>query len=241
MRLNYNFAFKESKLTPWERPAPPNILISDATLNKKFKYIVSQFILNKELFFPSTFVLLFVLSLQILNIYPSRGIKKLETNHNKYQNISNKLMNIKSAKNRYKKNIQNLEQFFSQATTSYLFTFYLQKAVPKGVQINSYSFSDNGFDINVTAYSIDSLDEFITLIRESPIIIKKSLGINQLNRLELAQNSNDKQLADLELKIYGQVKKLDIKKREDLYLESKAKGLLKKLQRFNHLKQKLGS
>ena len=41
--------------------------------------------------------------------------------------------------------------------------------------------------------------------------------------------------------IYGEVTKLDIKKREDLYLESKAKGLLRKLQRFNNLKQKLGS
>ena len=39
MRLNYNFAFKDSKLTPWERPSPSNLLISDASLDKKLSYI----------------------------------------------------------------------------------------------------------------------------------------------------------------------------------------------------------
>ena len=35
MRIKYNFAFKDSKLSPCQRPAPPNILVSDASLQKK--------------------------------------------------------------------------------------------------------------------------------------------------------------------------------------------------------------
>ena len=57
MRLNYNFAFKNSKLTPWERPAPPNLLITDASIDKKLKFIIKHFKSNKELYYPSTFVL----------------------------------------------------------------------------------------------------------------------------------------------------------------------------------------
>ena len=241
MHLNYNFAFKNSKLTPWERPAPPNLLVSNASFNKKVKYVFDQFILNKQLFFPSTSVLLIFLGLQIFNIYPSREIKKLEISHNKYQTISNKLRNLDSSKKRYKRNLQNIDQFFSQSTTSYLFVYYLQNSVPKGVQITSYSFADNGFDINVTAYNLSSLNEFITLLIESPVIIKNSVNINKLNRIELNQSNDSQLIADLELEIYGQVKKLDINKREALYIESKANGLLRKLQRFNYLKQKLGS
>ena len=79
MRINYNFAFKNSKLTPWERPAPPNLLISDASLKKKFSYIIDQTKLNKELIYPSLFILISSLGMQFLTFFPSRNIKNLES------------------------------------------------------------------------------------------------------------------------------------------------------------------
>ncbi len=241
MRLNYNFAFKNSKLTPWERPAPPNLLISNATLKKKVFYIISQLQLNKDLFYPSLLIIFLTIGLQILNIFPTRSIKKLESDHMQYQIATQKFSTLSASKNRFNQNIQNIDKYFSQATTSYLFAFYLQNSVPKGVQINSYSFNDNGFDINATAYNLDSFSEFITLIIESPVIIKESVSVNQLNRKETGQSSSAAIVPDFEIDIYGKIKKLDMKKREDLYLESKANGLLRKLERFNTLKQKLGS
>ena len=42
MRIKYNFAFKDSKLSPWQRPAPPNILVTDASLQKKNNFSVSR-------------------------------------------------------------------------------------------------------------------------------------------------------------------------------------------------------
>ena len=44
---------------------------------------------------------------------------------------------------------------------------------------------------------------------------------------------------EFDLEIYGLTEKIDIKKRENLYLESNANGLLRKLQRFNYLKSLL--
>ena len=164
MRLNYNFAFKNSKLTPWERPAPPNLLISDVSFKKKVIYIISQLKLNKQLIYPSLSIIFLTVGLQIFNIFPIRSIKKLESDHTQYQIIAQKLSNLDSSKNRFKKNIQSIDKYFTQATTSYLFAFYLQNSVPKGVQLNSYNFSDNGFDINATAFNLDALSEFITLI-----------------------------------------------------------------------------
>ena len=166
-------------------------------------------------------------------------IKKLEADHYQYSLTSKKLNDLDASKKRFSKNLNNLDEYFSQPTTTYLFAFYLQNSVPKGVNLNSYSFSDNGFDINVSAFNLDSLNEFLTLIIESPIVKKSSVIVNQINRLESIKAGEGNISSKFDLEIYGQTNKIDIKKREKLYQESNANGLLRKLQRFNYLKSLL--
>ena len=239
MRIKYNFAFKNSKLSPWQRPAPPNLLVTDASIDKKLVFLYQEFNKNAEIFYPSSFILILSFVIYLINIFPTLTIKKFEADHNQYSLISSKLSDLNSSKQSYKKNLNNLEEYFSQSTTSYLFAFYLQNSVPKGIKINSYSFSDNGFDINLSSYSLDSINEFITLIIESPVINKNSVTINQINRLESNSSEGKNFSTKYDLEIYGQTAKIDIKKREDLYKESNANGLLRKLQRFNYLKSLL--
>ena len=239
MRIRYNFAFKDSQLSPWQRPAPPNILVSDASLKKKILFLYQEFHKNSEIFYPSSFILIVSVGMYLFNIFPSLTIKKLVADHNRYSLVSTKLSNINSSKQRFRKNLKNIEEYFTQPTSSYLFAFYLQNSVPKGVKINSYSFSDNGFDINVSAYNLDSLNEFITLIIESPIVRKQTVTINQINRLNSASFKDENISSKFDLEIYGLTEKIDVKERENLYLESNADGLLIKLQRFNYLKSLL--
>ena len=52
MRIKYNFAFKNSKLSPWERPAPPNLLVTDASIDKKLVFLYQEFNKNAEIFYP---------------------------------------------------------------------------------------------------------------------------------------------------------------------------------------------
>ena len=239
MRIRYNFAFKDSKLSPWQRPAPPNILVSDASLNKKIIFLYQEFHKNSEIFYPSTFILILSFGIYFFNIFPNLTIKKFEADHNQYSLISTKLSDLDSSKKIYKKNLNNFEEFFTKATPSYLFAFYLQNSVPQGVKINSYTFSDNGFDINLSAFNLDSLNEFITLIIESPIVQKQTVTVNQINRVDSNSFNEDNINSKFDLEIYGLIEKIDLKKREDLYLESNANGLLRKLQRFNYLKSLL--
>ena len=234
MRIRYNFAFKDSKLSPWQRPAPPNILVSDASLKKKIIFLYQEFHKNSELFYPSSLILILSAGIYFLNIFPNLTIKKLEADHDQYLLISSKLNDLNLSKQRYRKNLNNIADYFTKPTSSYLFAFYLQNSVPKGVKINSYSFSDNGFDINVSAYNLDSLNEFITLIIESPIVQKKTVTVSQVNRIN--SNKGDNISSKFDLEIYGLIEKFDIKKREALYVESNANGLLRKLNRFIYLK-----
>ena len=80
MRINYNFAFKNYNLKRWLRPAPPNLLVTDASFKKKILYLKDQFIGNPEIFYPPSFILLFALLLQLINIYPSKVSKHLKVN-----------------------------------------------------------------------------------------------------------------------------------------------------------------
>tara|TARA_Y100000589_G_scaffold311441_1_gene330780 strand:+ start:781 stop:1506 length:726 start_codon:yes stop_codon:yes gene_type:complete len=241
MRIRYNFAFKDSKLSPWQRPAPPNILVSNASLNKKIIFLYKEFHKNSEIFYPSSLIIIISFGIYFFNIFPNLTIKKLEDDHNQFSLISNKLSDMNSTKQRYRKNLKNIEEYFTQPTSSYLFAFYLQNSVPKGVKINNYSFSDNGFDINVSAFNLDSLNEFITLISESPILQKSTITISQINRVDTNSKKGDNINSKFDLEIYGLTEKIDIKKRENLYLESNAKGLLRKLKRFNYLRSILRS
>ena len=241
MRINYNFAFKNSKLRQWQRPSPPNLLVTDASLNKKILFIYREFNNNSELFYPSTLILIVTLGLNLFSIYPNSIINKLEGSHKEYSNISNRLENINKAKNKLRKKITNMDEYFSQSTKSYLFAFYLQNSVPKDVKLNSYSFSDNGFEINASSFSIDSLNDFLTLLIESPVIDKKSVKIENIKRNLSNQSSQNKKLSMYEIEIYGDVLKINTEKRKSLYEKSNAEGLLKKLKRFNRLKSLLGS
>ena len=239
MRINYNFAFKDSKLRPWERPAPPNLLLTDASFEKKLKYIYDAFNNNANLFYPSTVVLASSIGIYFFSLYPKGILKTLENDHYQYEQISNKLSNLKASKQRFKSNLRDIEDYFYQPTTSYLFAFYLQNSIPKGIQLNNYNFSDNGFDINVSAFNLDSLNEFITLIIESPVVQKQTVTVNQINRMDSNSLKGENIISKFDLQIYGLTEKIDIKKRENLYLESNANGLLRKLQRFNYLKSLL--
>tara|TARA_Y100000589_G_scaffold319600_1_gene348350 strand:+ start:85 stop:810 length:726 start_codon:yes stop_codon:yes gene_type:complete len=241
MRLNYNFAFKNSKLRPWQRPEPPNVLVSDAPINKKLKYIFKQYNKNSNLFYPPSLIIILIIGAHLFNLYPKRIIKNLENDHNKYAVVSSKLSNIEAGKKRIKRNIKDIDEYFYSHTNSYLFVHYLQNSVPEGVKLNYFYFSDNGFDINASSYDLESLNQFLTLIIESPVILKNSTKVDQLNRKDLNSSMKENIEINYEIQVYGQVNKLDKKTREDLYKESKATGLLRKLQRLNYLKSLLSS
>ena len=238
MLLKYNFAFANSKLKEWFKPSPPNLLLSDVSFKKKIKYLYKEFQNNRILFYPSSVVVFLSVVIQLINIYPKQIIKNLEDDHKEFTSINSKISNLNSSKSRFRNNLNNIQDYFYKPTYSYLFAFYLQNAIPKGVKLNSYSFNDNGFDIDASSYKVESLNELITLLIESPLIKKDTVAVEKLSR-ELNQRSDSKSKPNYNLKLYGDIKKIDITVRESLYIESNAFGLLKKLQRFNQLKNLL--
>ena len=79
----------------------------------------------------------------------------------------------------------------------------------------------------------------MTLIIESPVVIKESVNVAFLNRIDTSISATKDKVTTFNTVIYGETKKIDIKNREKLYEEAQANGLLKKLRRFNNLKNLL--
>jgi len=229
MPLNYNFAFKNSNLKRWKRPAPKNILTSDVDIKKKITYLYQIFYRNPELFYPPILILIATIAVQISTIYPTKTINRLENTHKEYEGLTQKLSTLQSRMDMMKKHLNNMSVFFSKPTPVYLFAFYLQNSIPQGVQLSNYSISENGFSISASSFEIEPLNEMVTLLIESPIINKQSVKIKTITRENTTGNSN------MRVEINGDVLKLSMLKREKLYNESNSYGLLRKLIRFNNM------
>jgi len=232
MPLKYNFAFKNSKLKEWEKIVPSTLLSSDASYKTKIIYLYQIFIRNPKLFYPPGSILILTLIIHLVTLYPANIINRLESRHFEYTKVSQQISQIKSRFNKMKQHLVNIKPFYAQATPSYLFVFYLQNAVPQGVQLNEYFVNDNGFDITASAYGIEPLNQMVTLLRESPIVNKKSLSIKKIDR---SSDSGSGKKSNVVLEIEGNILKLNMDKRELLYEESLANGLLRKLLRYKTL------
>ena len=233
MHLNYNFAFKNSNLKRWVRPKKKNILASKRSNKDKLLYLYQIYKGNPEIFYPTGSILILFFTMQLINIYPNNIIRKLESKHIEYEIISQKIANSESNLRSMKRFSESIKDFYNQSLSPYLFAFYLQKSLPSGVQLNEYFIGKNIFDIKATAYEIRSLNEMITLLINSPVINPANISMSKISQ----DNLNGKRTFTID--IQGKILKLTQDKRESLYAESSAYGLLRKLSRFKSFSESL--
>tara|TARA_B100000965_G_scaffold403731_1_gene432627 strand:- start:3356 stop:4060 length:705 start_codon:yes stop_codon:yes gene_type:complete len=233
MPLNYNFAFKNSKLKRWLRPKAKNILASKRTNKEKILYLYQTFKKNPDLFYPSSIILISVFIIQLITLYPKNIIRRLESKHIEYELISQKISNSESKIKSLKRYSESIKDFYNNSMNPYLFAFYLQKSLPSSVQLNEYFISKNEFDIQASAYEIKSLNEMVTLLINSPIINSKSTSIGKISQEDIDGKIN------FTIDINGKMLKLNQQKRELLYEDASAYGLLKKLSRFKSFSKSL--
>ena len=169
----------------------------------------------------------------MINIYPLNITRRLEKEHVEYQTVSQQLSKSQARLKSMRNYFDTIKVYYSQALPSYLFAYYLQNTIPRGLKITEYFVSENEFFIKASAYEIESLNQMVTLLLESPIINKNSLSINKIDI-----DGSDK-IAMANIEISGNLLKLDLEKREFLYKESLAYGLSEKLSRFKILQQSI--
>ena len=233
MPLNYNFAFKNSNLKRWVRPKLKNILASKRSNKEKIQYLYQIYKSNPELFYPPSFILILVFVTQLIAIYPKNIIRRLESKHIEYELTSQKIGNLESKIKSMKRFSESIEVFYDQFMSPYLFAFYLQKSLPSGVQLNEYFISENDFNIQASAYEIKSLNEMVTLLINSPIVNRQYISVSKISQEDLNGMIN------FSIDIKGKMLRLSPEKRQLLYQDASANGLLKKLSRFKSFSESL--
>ena len=226
MSLNYNFAFKNSKLKRWERPKPKNILASKKTNKEKIQFLYQTLKSNSLLLYPSGIIIIITIAIKLINIYPANLVNRLESKHIEYEALTRKLSKLQSQVKSMRRYSDSIRDFYLQPLPTYLFTYYLQKSVPKDVQLKNYFISNNDFLIEASSYELESLNEMTTLLLNSPIINRDSLSIERINKDIAVGKTN------FIFEITGKTLKLNQEKRIILYKEASAFGLLEKITRF---------
>ena len=223
MSLKYNFALKYSFLKKWTPKIVPTKK-DPISFEEKLNFIIRYIKDNPLVFYPHIILFSSFIFIQLLSLYPKYIINSLKPMHEEYEFTTQRINSINSKLNRFKKELQDLEPNFKSITPTYLFTFYLQNSIPIDLELQKYKLNNNYFFIQAKSYRLKTINQMISLLIEIPIIDGSSVEIKKIKR----DNSND----SISVEIIGKVFKTNLAKKEFLYKESKASGLLKKLSRY---------
>ena len=242
----YNFAKNYENIKSWEYKK--NIILSSPSDNylEKFIKIIKSYpnlvliIKTKKIvYMPTLFVFVGFVILEAISIVPIINIKRLEKNHYEFEEKVNALNEINMDREEKFNILKDHSSLLSNPAQSYLFAFYLQKSMPKNVQLLDYLVDNSGFKLNAVSNDFVSANKFISLLRENKLIDKESIKINRIiNQAKNNQNSLIEQTVPIDsiaLEISGKIIQLPLIERIRSSRESKDYGNLKKLESYFNL------
>ena len=244
---DYNFAenYKNIKLWKYKEQAidySAKNNFSDQFLNILRTYPETFLLLKskKILYIPTSFVLAAVVVVEIISLVPIINIKRLEKNHFVYEEKVNALNELNQDREEKFNLLKDHSSLLTNPSPSYLFGYYLQKSIPKNVQLTNYIVDNSGFRIDAISIDLDSANKLISLLMENKLIDNKSMKINQIvnqaNNSNSSMNSDSSRLLNSVLiTISGDLVYLPIKERIQSYKSSSDYGNFEKVTNFVEL------
>lgn len=244
---DYNFANNYKNIKVWKYQIQQIDYSAENTIFDKFLNILKSypetFLLLKSkkiLYLPTSFVLAAVGILEIISIVPIINIKRLENAHFEYEEKVNALNEINIDREEKFKILKDHSSLLTTPSPSYLFGYYLQKSIPKNVQLINYIVDNSGFRIEAISSDLGSANKLISLLMENKLIDNKSMKINQI--INQGGNSESSEIGDsfspldsISISISGGLVYLPLKDRIQSHKESKDYGSLEKLNNFVEL------
>ena len=238
---DYNFAKNYENIKLWkykkqtiDYSAENNII--DRFLNILKSYPETFLLLKskKILYLPTSFVLAAVGILEIISIVPIINIKRLENAHFEYEEKVNALNEINQDREEKYNLLKNHSSLLTNPSPVNLFGYYLQKNIPKNVQLTYYIVDNSGFRIDAITKDLVTANKLISLLMENKLIDNKSMKINQIinqgNNSEFSMiDDSSRSLDSVSISISGYLVYLPLKDRIESYKVSKDYGNLDKL------------
>ena len=244
---DYNFAKNYENIKLWEYKEQTVDFSAENNIFDQFLNILKSypetFLLLKSkkiLYIPTSAVLAAVGIVEIISIVPIINIKRLENIHFEYEEKVNALNELNKDREEKFNLLKNHSSLLSNPAPSYLFGYYLQKSIPKNVQLINYIVDNSGFRIEAISSDLGSANKLINLLMENKLIDNKSMKINQIiNQVSNSESSeiggSSSPLDSISISISGGLVYLPLKDRIQSHKESKDYGNLKKLNNFIEL------
>ena len=243
---DYNFANNYENIKLWQYKKQTIYYSAENNIFDQFLNILKSypetFLLLKSkkiLYIPTSVVLAAVGIVEIISIVPIINIKRLENIHFEYEEKVNALNELNKDREEKFNLLKNHSSLLSNPSPSYIFGYYLQKSIPKNVQLTYYIVDNSGFRIDAISNDLLSANKLISLLMENKLIDNKSLKIdkivNQDNNSGSSMMNNSSPLDSISIKISGNLAYLPVKDRIQFYKVSDDNGNFEKLSNFVEL------
>ena len=243
---DYNFANNYENIKLWQYKkqtidysAENNIFDQFLNILKSYPETFLLLKSKKILYIPTSVILAAVGIVEIISIVPIINIKRLENIHFEYEEKVNALNELNKDREEKFNLLKNHSSLLSNPSPSYIFGYYLQKSIPKNVQLTYYIVDNSGFRIDAISNDLLSANKLISLLMENKLIDNKSLKIdkivNQDNNSGSSMMNNSSPLDSISIKISGNLKYLPVKDRIQFYKVSDDNGNFEKLSNFVEL------
>lgn len=232
--MKYNFAFKDDRLKKWISPSTKQQSQKETTNNYiSFKnYIIK----NPIILAPSLIALLTFGSINILSLIPKNKISNFENANYEFNNLNLQISNAINKKENIKYQYSSFEKFYKDIAPVYLFAFYLQNSIPEKVSIEEIIIDKYAYKIIAGSSELDFLNNMVTLLIESPLVNLDTIRINEIFNEEITSSQDEKvKMSIFKAEIKGSLKALTLENKMELYKETSANGLLRKLSDYENL------
>ena len=161
-----------------------------------------------------------------------KKVKDFDSKYSKLEQVNNEI----ESKSNF---LQKYMPTYEVKSPVLLFSYFLQISVPEDVFISDYSLDNKNFMINASSDNLDSINKFINLINELPLVMENTLSVKKLINNSNAQNNQNFQqiqnLGDINLEISGGLNIMSFDEKLELYKKTYNFGEVRKLEQFINL------
>ena len=240
--IKYNFVKNYQDLTIWKKDKKQETIKKASLSNKNISIQNFKDFLKKEkiFYYPGLSVTGITLFINLIGLPAYLNTLRLESLHQQF--IFN-FSELKSTNEKIENKIKDLENYYQLyvlGSPAYIFSHLLQKSIPKDVQVTELLLDKDGFQLNVQAYTIETINEFINEILDWPIIKPDTITVRnivkQSNSSQFSSQFNSKTNKELFIfEISGKNNLIGLEEKISFYKDSYNYGLIDKIQRYINL------
>ena len=234
--IKYNFIKNYQDIQLWEKDLSKLNLKRNSTGSKTAFFISLREFLKKEkiLYVPSLSALSITILFNLIGLPSYLNTLRLESKHQEFASNFEEYKNTQiSLKDRIT-DLENYYQLYVLGSPTYTFSFFLQQTLPNDVQVSEFTLDKDGFQINVQAYKIETINNFIDNLLNWPTVKNETIKVRNIVKQETQEGptrtSRTKELFIVE--ISGKNNIVGISEKLPIFKESYNYGLINKIEKY---------